>query len=651
MKSYLPFLTLASLFWGLWGCTDDEPKQPLDHVTYTEQRQQCADRNPYRNLYFGDTHVHTRLSWDAYGYALRVTPRESYAFAQGGEVALPPLDSAGKGTRKTRLGAPLDFAAITDHAEFLGEVHICQTPGTAGYDSQTCKDFRKGGAAEVRAWGTRLINEAGSKRHADACGADGQACLAAAAKVWASMQQAAEEAYDRSSRCKFVSFVGYEYTATPVVTNTHRNVIYRNKHVTKLPISYYEQPHPWGLWKELAAQCLDAGSGCEALSIPHNSNWSNGRLFHPEKSRPTPAVSLKEALALRARLEPLVEIAQHKGDMECSNGLSGTTKNDPLCDFEKLRFPPFKDCGDGVEWGGVQDFGCISKLDFMRGIMIEGLELDRRLGLNPYMMGVIGSTDTHNGTPGNTDERSWPGHVGNADDTPEERLGLGNYTHRGRVNNPGGLAAVWAVERSRDAIFEAMRRREVYSTTGTRISLRLFGGWDLSADPCADADWLKQAYEDGVPMGGVLPKRRGSGGPRFLVRADMDPGDSKRAGTPLQMLQIIKGWVDSAGAAREKVYTVAGSAQNGASVDVSSCKTTSGSGKKTLCAVWRDPEFSPENRAFYYARALENPTCRWTTWLCNTFAPAKRPEGCSDPNIEKAIQERAVSTPIWYQPE
>jgi len=325
-------------------------------------------------------------------------------------------------------------------------------------------------------------------------------------------------------------------------------------------------------------------------------------------------------------------------------------EEDPLCRFEKLRFPPIPDCGEGTGWGAVKDGGCVSRLDFLRGILLAGLEQGARLGINPYQVGLIGSTDSHNGTPAYTTEEHFHGHVGNADDTIEERMGEGNMTHKGRINNPGGLAAVWAVERSRDAIFEALQRREVYATSGTRIALRFFGGWSYPDQLCGDAQLALTGYRKGVPMGSLLRQRPDdASAPRFVLQARADPGTAKSPGTALQRAQIIKGWIDGLGKRHEKIYEVAGDPNNNASVDPSTCKKN-GMGAPHLCVVWQDPAFDPAQRAFYYARVVENPTCRWSTWQCISLPAAKRPKGCTDPNIEKVIQERAWSSPIWYEP-
>jgi hypothetical protein len=632
------------------GCATEEGGIPGGQVSYTESRQPCREANPLRELFFGDLHFHTRNSWDAYAYYLTVSPEEAYGFAKGGTVWIPPADASGVGTRQVQLDRPLDFAAATDHAEFLGETRLCTTPGSKAYDTPTCQNFRKMDTPAVTAWGLQLIVPEGSQRFADACGADGALCTAEARKVWKELQTAAEEAYDRSEACAFVSFVGYEHTATPKATNMHRNVIFRNASVVDQPISYYEEPGPVGLWSALKRQCLDGDSGCDVMVIPHNMNMSNGNMFEPQFA-PEPGdeiASEAELAALRARMEPVLELFQHKGDQECHGALGGA--KDPECAFEKERPPPVVDCGEDPGWGGMNAMGCLSRWDFLRGILLAGLAQRDSLGLNPFRLGVIGSTDTHNGTPGNTWERGWPGNVGSSDDTPEDRLGPGNTTHRGLVNNPGGLAAVWAVERSRDAIWEAMQRRETYATSGTRIAVRFFGGWDLPDGMCdaPHAELAETGYRRGVPMGGVLPGRSGDGGPRFVVWAEHDPGSAGQPGVKLQQIQIVKGWIDGAGTARHRVVVVAGDPQQG-SADPKSCQTD-GAGAKSLCASWQDADFNPGHRAFYYARVLEVPTCRWSTWECIAIEEAQRPEGCSNPDVQQVIQERAWTSAIWYEP-
>jgi len=606
----------------------------------------CAEHNPLRNVYFGDLHVHTAYSFDAHGFDVRTTPEQAYRFAQGAAVSLPPLDANGQGTRTIRLDRPLDFAAVTDHSEFLGEVETCSIPGSPAYDSQSCQTFRVGGNQGIALFGV-LLTRLKPTRLPDVCGIDGHGCMTQASEVWDRIIAAAEAAYDRSPRCSFTSFVAYEYSLGTGVSTLHRNVIFRNEHVP-FPTTTFEQPTPRGLWAELKATCLDAGVGCDVLAIPHNSNESNGKMFRVEYPGASNTDEERAQAAFRAAMEPVVEIFQHKGDSECMNGLSGVIGGpDELCDFEKRRKPPFEDCGDGTGTLGTTGLGCVSRLDFVRGALLAGLQETDRLGVNPYELGIIASTDTHNGTPGATQESTFMGHRGTDDDTPDKQLGPGVLQPGGIVFNPGGLAAVWAEENSRDSIFDSLRRREVYGTSGTRLSIRFFGGWDLAAGVCDDPNMIRTAYARAVPMGGVLASPpAGTAAPSFLIAALRDPGTEAMPGALLQRLQVVKGWVVD-GEAHEQVFDVAGDPNNGAGVDETTC-VPHGVGADSLCTVWTDPGFDPGQQAFYYVRAVENPSCRWSTYTCNRLAPADRPPSCTDPAVPKTVQERAWTSPIWY---
>lgn len=643
----------AALFLGLVilaGC--DKPK-PLPKVRPNSDREPCEKQFPTKEVFFGDLHVHTGYSFDARNYLNLSTPDDAYRFAKGGSVKLPPLDDAGIiGTREVWIDRPLDFAAVTDHSEFLGEIYLCSDPNSEKYDTKFCTDYRNPEINGALDFGLLLAGEQ-PKRRVELCGEDGKGCEKYARKVWQWLQDAAERNYDRTKACTFTTFVAYEYTNTYLISNMHRNVVFRSAIVPELPVSFYEARTPLAFWTQLKSVCLDAGTGCDVISIPHNSNLSNGRLFLPDYPG---ASTVEEEVAqakLRRLLEPLVEIFQHKGDSECRNGLSGfDADEDPLCSFEKLRPDDAEDCGDKVGTGGMRLWGCVHRLDFVRNVLKMGLLEELRIGFNPYDLGFIASTDTHNATPGHVRSEDFPGHVGIVDDSPEKRLGKGNITHDALINNPGGLTAVWATENSRDAIFESMRNKETYATSGPRIRLRFFGGWQLGDSLCSDNEAISKAYQSGVPMGGRLAAKPPTiGAPSFFVKAVWDKGSEKYPGTKLQRLQIVKGWVASDGKAYEKVYQVAGDPQNGASVELKSCAKV-GDGYETLCAVWRDPEFEPNETAFYYARVVENPTCRWSMMQCNELERLEQPlpPGCSDPRVPATVQQRAWSSPIWYRP-
>ena len=626
--------------------TDSQPTT----LRYTEERQACADRNPLRNLYFGDLHVHTAYSFDAFSYDVRTTPDDAYAFATGATVALPPLGPDGKGTRLVKLSRPLDFAAVTDHAELLAETSLCTTEDSPAKDSSTCKAYPGTDGSGTSLLGIEL-SDPDPTRLTDVCGEDGAMCANAIPSIWSDIQAAAEGFYDRSSACTFTTFVAYEYTGSPNLSNIHRNVIFRNAVAPETPTTYFEEPTEQGLWAALRAQCTEKDDACDALAIPHNPNWSNGRMFTVEYPGAKTPEEEAQMAAQRAEMEPLMEIFQHKGDSECSNGLSGTdAPPDPLCDFEKLRLPPFEDCGDTVGQGAMIGLGCISRLDYLRPILLEGMREESRIGENPYRLGVIASTDTHNGTPGAVDEEGFRGHVGMQDYEPDKLLGVSLLLPGGITNNPGGLAAVWAEENSRDSLFGALRRRETFGTSGPRISVRLFAGWSYPSDLCGDPALVEKGYAGGVPMGGILrPGEQDGGAPVLVVSAMRDPGTPELPGGLLQRVQVVKGWVDADGKGHELVYDVAGDKDNGATVDPETC-TPQGPGSDTLCAVFQDPAFDPARRAFYYVRVVENPSCRYSARVCLTLPPAERPPACEDPAIARLIQERAWTSPIWYEP-
>lgn len=642
---------------GLWALllvvckTDPSDSTPQG---YTEVREACAARDPLRIPLFGDLHVHTAYSFDARGYDTVVSPAEALVFAKGAAVHLPPLDEAGKGTRKVQLQRPLDFAALTDHGEFLGEIWHCTTPSASGYDSETCKQYRDPAVNGASFFGV-VLSLPSPSRPADICGEDGKACEEGALLRWQAIRDAVDQAYDKTPSCEFTAFAAYEYSNTRDVANLHRNVIFRNDLVPERPVTYYDASTPAKLWQSLDEKCDPAATRCDVLVIPHNSNLSNGRLYTPAYAKLETAEEQVAQATLRARMEPLVEMFQHKGDSECRNGFASSdgqpVPNDAHCDFEKQRPAGAEICADSPGGGGMRLQGCVHPLDFVRNVLKFGLQEEKRLGINPYRLGFIGSTDTHNGIPGMVRSTDFPGHVGSVDDTVEKRLGGGGTeTHDTEINNPGGLAVVWAEENSRDAIFDALRRRETYATSGPRIEVRLFGGWDYAETICEKEDLVAQGYKGGVPMGGLLPAREQSQSPVFLLNAKWDEGSEVEAGVGLQQLQIIKGWIDGDGHTREQVFVVAQAASTGeGALDTTTCKGGN-VGQKTLCARWVDPDFDAQRRAFYYARVLQAPSCRWSTYQCNSLPADKRPAICDGELLAKTVQHRAWTSPIWYQP-
>jgi hypothetical protein len=440
------------------------------------------------------------------------------------------------------------------------------------------------------------------------------------------------------------------------MSKVHRNVIFRNEHVPESPVSARFVPDAIGLWKTLAAECVDAGTGCDVLTIPHNPNLSNGRVFAVDYGGATSIEMQREVAQLRESMEPLVEMFQIKGDSECRNGLAGVLGGpDELCSFEKYRKPfagSVEDCGEGVGGGALLGRGCFTRRDFARYAIARGLTEEERLGVNPFKVGFIGSTDIHEGLPGDTEE--W---IRDGVQRPQRTNSFG-------ADNPGGLAAVWAEENTRESIFAALRRRETFATSGPRMRLRLFGGWDLPDDLCSAPDLAARGYASGVPMGSDLaprpsispqhsmsPQRSApphEAGPTFVASALADPGSFDHPGGLLQRLQIIKVTSDEAGNAVQRIVDIAGGT-NDAFVEEATCEPR-GAGAASLCATWSDPDFDPNERAAYYARVVENPSCRAYRRACLKLEGGARPAACDDESIRRYAQERAWSSPIWYTP-
>jgi hypothetical protein len=647
---------------------------PLPPRQYSEEREPCADREPLRRAFFGDFHVHTNVSMDAYIFGTTASARDAYRFAKG--EAIPSALTSAEDTQSLQLERPLDFAAVTDHASFLGEVKLCTTPDSPAYASTSCRMYRgevevplpegltggnavtgqigaRMGALATREFGGIVATGGDIPRSKELCGVDGSVCREWVRTVWTDTQEAADEAYDRTSACSFTAFNAYEYTATPAMAKVHHNVIFRNDAVIEAPVAYADVPNVYDMWTVLDEQCLEADTGCDVLTIPHNSNLSNGRMFRVDY-RDLPEEEQRERASLRARLEPLVEVMQIKGDSECRNGLRGVLGGrDELCDFERFRSPStdWDDCGDSGGAGALAGRGCITRRDYVRYALAEGLREEERIGVNPFKVGFIASTDAHNANPGDVQERSYDGWSGTVDSTPERRLQGTLATLAPIASNPGGLVGIWAEENSRDALFDAMKRRETFGTSGPRIQPRFFGGWTYDQALCSAPDMIERAYARGVPMGADLPPRdESAGAPRFVVSALRDPGTEAFPGGQLQRIQIIKGWAGEDGSVHQRIFEVAGSPDNRASVDPATCAPR-GRGHESLCAVWSDPEFDPAQRAVYYARAVENPSCRWNAWQCLAIPEAERPAACSDPSIPSVIQERAWTSPIWYTPD
>lgn len=595
----------------------------------------CSRYEPQRLPWFGDLHVHTRYSLDASTQGTRTSPAQAYGFARGQSIGIQPWREDGIAVRELQLRRPLDFAMVSDHAELIGEVNMCNAPRLDGYDSWQCMLYRHLPRAAYY-----LFNYMAAIRqsHLGMCGEGAALCLEAARAPWQEMQLAAASNNDPTGDCSFTAFIGYEWTGVQSDSggNLHRNVVFGSERVPELPISYIDAPSPEQLWSALQQQCMDKGD-CDALVIPHNSNLSAGYMFSGYDGA---GLSMTAAYARqRAAFEPLVEIMQHKGSSEC---YFAPGSEDELCAFEQLPIdniagynsPPRPDTG------------------FVRQALLDGLRLAGDLGVNPYQFGLLASTDTHLGAPGAVEEDRFLGHGGAG-------VPARGAVPRGLPDkleyNPGGLAVVWAEQNSREALFAALRRRETYATSGPRIVSRLFAGRDFDPALCASPQRVAVGYARGVPMGGVLPP--GEGAPTLLVAAARDPGTPDAPGAPLQRIQVVKGWVDVNGTAHTRIIDVAGEADNGASVDLRNCELR-GSGFDELCTVWKDDSFDEREAAFYYTRVLENPSCRWSQRQCAAAGvDCEKPEtitagfdGCCAVDHRPVVQERAWSSPIWYLP-
>jgi hypothetical protein len=600
----------SSLLVGLALAACDGPPAP---TPTGEPFPRCADHDPLRRVLWGDLHVHTALSLDANTQATRLGPEDAWRFARGEAVGIQPFDDAGNPLRTVQLDRPLDFAAVTDHAEFLGTIGACYDPASAAYDDAGCALLRDQPATAFLSLNALTAFEPARAAWPALCGPDNVDCAAYDADVWRRIQDAAAVAYDRTDTCGFTSLIGWEWSGGPGTKNLHRNVIFRNDVVPDHATSYFDAPTVDGLWDALDAGCAPP---CDVLTIPHNSNLSDGLMFEPGDAQ-----SLDPAR--RAAMEPLVELFQHKGSSECRPGDLG---GDEACAFEKVPYNTLSGANLGIKAEG-------QPLDFVRAVLGEGL---RAGAVNPYRYGFIASTDTHLGTPGLVDERSFPGHggAGHPNRTEADLDGLVDDPWFG----PGGLVAVWAEENSREGIFQALQRREVYATSGPRITLRVFVG-DFEDGICDQPDALARADAQGVPMGGV------SAGPEVLVWAEADPGTPARGLVGLHSAEVVKGWLDG-DAVTTELFRVFG--DGSPPPPGSDCAPAAGA--ERFCVTWTDP--SPAEVGFWYVRVTEVPTCRWTTWACRdagVTCPTDR-EGyrdCCDPDLPATIQERAWSSPVW----
>ena len=573
-----------------------------------EDREPCNIFVPDKIPLFGDLHVHTTLSLDANTQGTLNTPDDAYRYAKGQKLFLQPYNQDKSSSRSSKLRQALDFAAVTDHAELLGEVRLCLDPLSSKYNSFQCRAYKSFPKLSY----FFMNAKASMRKPLGICGDEREVCLDAAEKPWQEIIQAAEEHYDRTESCSFTTFVGYEWTgAVYSGNNLHRNIIFESSNVPFQPISFYEAPTRAELWEQLDQEC---SIDCNYVVIPHNSNLSNGFMFE----KPS-----QDEIYIQNIREPLVEIFQHKGSSECA-----INSNDPLCSFEQLPYKDFK-----AKFS--KDFSSPPKSSFVRDALNQGLLIQTQENINPFKFGFIGSTDTHLGTPGLVDEDVFSGHGGAG---KSFRTAIPEGLPDDIEFNPGGLAVVWAEENSRTSIFNALKRKEVYGTSGPRFLVRFFLGDSLDVDLCSQPDAISRAYETGVPMGGTSQADLMTKARLFIsASADLSLKDQY-----IEKLQVVKGTIVD-GEVITSVHDVM--THDTVGLDLNSCEVT-GDGVRSMCTVWDDPDFIQGDEAYYYVRVVANKSCRWSHDLC-----IKNPEHCEDnnSNIPKFIQERAWTSPIWLE--
>lgn len=580
-------------------------------------------------VYWGDTHLHTSYSTDAGMVGCRLGPAEAYRFARGEEV----VSNSGQ---RVRLARPLDFLVVSDHAENLGMAPMIDVSDPILLKHPTGKkwhDMVKAGKgfdafAEWIASGSTT-------------GKDPMESPEMMRSAWEVVVKAAEE-YDDPGR--FTAFIGYEWTSTPNGNNLHRNVIFRDGGAFAsqiLPFSAYDSPDPERLWEWM--QAYEDKTGGRLLAIPHNGDISGGMMWMSQTMAGKP---FDRAYAeTRARREPVIEITQPKGTSEAHPALS---PSDEFANFE---------IWDKSNLGG--NLAVTKEMlpgSYAREALKAGLALEAKLGANPFRFGFIGSTDAHTALSASAEDNFFgktPGTEPSAHRWEHAAIPamVPELVTRGWALGASGLAAVWAPDNTRAALFDALERREVYGTTGTRITVRLFAGWDFAPEEIQRPDFAAEGYRRGVPMGGELRAAPAGKAPTFLIRSLRDA-----EGANLDRIQIVKGWLDAQGKVHERIYDVAVSGGRaigaegrcptpvGSTVNVPDASYANTIGAPLLAAWWKDPQFDPKERAFYYVRVLEIPTPRWTAFDAKFYGIQLPPE------VPMTLQERAYTSPVWYAP-
>ena len=595
------------------------------------------DRGYPQKVLWGDTHLHTGWSTDAGFMGATNGPEEAYRFARGEEV----VSSFGV---RAKLVRPYDWLVVADHAENLGlaPMAIAKDPALLRlpFGKRMAELLEQGQIDVAYAEWLTAVNEGGDPLNDDQL----------RSSAWERMTGYAEQ-YNQPG--VFTAFIGFEWTSNPGGNNMHRNVIYRDgkdKADRALPFSNFDSTDPEDLWRWMAT--YEERTSGRMLALAHNGNLSNGLMFDDQTLSGRQLT--RDYAERRMRWEPMYEVTQMKGDGEAHPLLS---PNDEFADYGTW---------DRGSFGAAKDPGMINR-EYAREAYKRGLVYEERLGVNPFKFGLVGSTDSHTGLS-TAREDNFFGKVSKFEPYlvdgkhNEERF---NDKVTGRVPDPkgrnfdifhaqtlgAGLAAVWATENTREAIWDAMKRKEVYASTGTRIRVRVFGGWNFKEEDVQRPDFAETGYRYGVPMGGDLRTAPAGQAPALMIRALRDPD-----GANLDRIQIIKGWAESSGKTHERVYDVAVSDGRtigrdgrcsqpvGNTVDIENATYTNSIGDALLLGFWKDPDFDPGQRAFYYVRVLEIPTPRWTTYDAAFFG-TERPE-----MVEPIHQERAYTSPIWYTP-
>jgi hypothetical protein len=613
--------------------TAQEPE--VFHLTkddFVEERvySPYAGRAYADQVFFGDMHGHTNVSFDAGLIGTTLDAHDGYRFARGEKVF-------SNGGQPVQMIRPLDFLVITDHAEMLGLAPAIRESNPLlvadPWGRRIHEMFNSGPEGRLEA--VREVVDKGVAAENPLNSDD------LARSIWGEFIKIADQYNDPG---RFTAMIGFEWTSTPGGDNLHRVVVFRDdadKAGQTIPFSLFDSEDPEDLWAYLAA--YEKKTGGQAIAIPHNGNLSNGLMFN-DKDFSGEAMDRAYAEA-RVRWEPIIEITQIKGDGETHPLLS---TEDEFADYENWDVANLDGSGAKEEW--------MLQYEYARSALKLGLKLGKKLGVNPYKFGLNATTDTHTALPTSREENYF-GKYQHTEPSPErhnrevipaEDPALRIMTSQEAAS---GLTAVWARENTRGDIFDALTRKEVYATTGTRIRVRVFGGWDFQADDLQASDFASVGYAGGVPMGGDLKKASGGKAPSFLIRALRDPD-----GANLDRVQVIKGWLDAKGETHERIYDVAVSDGRkvsadgrckkavGNTVDVAKATWTNSIGDAVLGAHWTDPDFDAKESAFYYVRVLEIPTPRWTTYDA-AFYGIKRPD-----NVPATLQDRAYTSPIWYTP-